>query len=149
MLQHDKSKSSELSIVLSCVITSLARQPFHFRFGGKGTSGHFRQVLVVWLARPSHLTARGVKGKGRPFPALSAPAIRWDGLASQTNEYPAKVTRRSFPPKTEVERLARETTSSLPVRPLPAFTKVSCATQRHPACELRNLMKVAAADHST
>ena len=34
-----------------CVEVSLARQPFHFRFGGKGTSGHFRQVLVArWNA---------------------------------------------------------------------------------------------------
>ena len=29
---------------------------------------------LVWLARPSHVNAQG----------LSAPAIRWDGLASQT-----------------------------------------------------------------
>ena len=37
---------------------SLARQPFHFRFGGKGTSGHFRQVLVgtaEMLAEPIRL----------------------------------------------------------------------------------------------
>ena len=32
-------------------LASLARQLFHFRFGGKGTSGHFRQVLVArWNA---------------------------------------------------------------------------------------------------
>ena len=37
---------------------SLARQPFRFRFGGKGTSGHFRQVLVgtaEMLAEPIRL----------------------------------------------------------------------------------------------
>ena len=37
---------------------SLARQPFRFRFGGKGTSGHFRQVLVGtadMLAEPIRL----------------------------------------------------------------------------------------------
>ena len=39
---------------------------------------------VVWLARPSHLNTRGAKGKGHPFPSLSAPVIRWDSLASQT-----------------------------------------------------------------
>ena len=39
-------------------VCSFARQPFHFRFGGKGTSGHFRQVLVgtaEMLAEPIRL----------------------------------------------------------------------------------------------
>ena len=51
---------------------------------------HGASLSIVWLARPSHLNARRVEGKGlllldRPFPALSAPAIRWDSLASQTS----------------------------------------------------------------
>ena len=35
------------------------------------------ETSLVWLARPSHLTARA---------AQSAPSIRWDGLASQTRD---------------------------------------------------------------
>ena len=31
----------------------------------RDTRGELANVLVVWLARPSHLTARGAKGKGR------------------------------------------------------------------------------------
>ena len=41
---------------------------------------------IVWLARPSHLNARG----------LSAPAIRWDGLASQT-KYSIDLSTRKKP----------------------------------------------------
>ena len=48
--------------------------------------------MLVWLARPSHLNARGAKGRNIAGPsALSAPAIRWDGLANQTSHLRAAI----------------------------------------------------------
>ena len=54
----------------------------------KWFEAQFRQaavLTVVWLARPSRLTAR------------SAPAIRWDGLASQTTDWSARDDSVTWP----------------------------------------------------